>query len=183
MFLTSLNPFGMFINFCFLIQATDVMAQGSFVSPLGMAQNSISTVSYSQTRETVPQTPDRCAATGNNTPLLYPLAHHSGLPGMITSSLTSKMGSLNIANSSSRWEMDEHAQTAASEKLFTYVPLEAMGKQGQGNCNGSIVDKSKQSSVVNTDEIRARDTSCGVDAIERRNKDVGTSGSDCEVRF
>ena len=172
----------MIINFCFLIQATDVTAQGSFVAPLRMAQNSISTASYSQTRETVPQTADRCLATENNTPPLYPLAHHSGLPGMVTSSLTSKMGSLDIANSSSGWEMDEYAQTA-SEELFTYVPLEAMGKQGQGNGNGSIVGNSKQSSVVNTDEIRARDTSCGVDAIEGPNKDVGTSGSDYEVRF
>ena len=159
------------------------MAQGSFVAPLWMAQNSISTASYSQTRETVPQTPDRCAATGNNTPPLYPLAHHSGLPGMVTSSLTSRMGSLNITNSSSGWEMDEHAQTAASEKLFPYVPLEAMGKQGQGNGNGSTVGKSKQSSVVNTDEIRARDTSCGVNAIEGRNKDLRTTGSEYEVRF
>ena len=142
------------------------MAQGSFVAPLGMAQNSISTASYSQTRETVPQTPDRCAATENNTSPMYPLAHHSGLPGMVTSSLTSKMGSLNIASSSSGWEMDEYTQTAVSEKLF-----------------GSIVGKSKQSPVVNTDEIRPRDTSCGVDAIEGRNKDVGTSGSDYEVRF
>lgn len=183
MFLTSLNPFGMFINFCFLIQATDVMAQGSFVAPLEMAQNSISTASYSHTKETVPQTPYRCAATGNNTSPLYPLAHHSGLPGMVTSSLTSRMGSLNIANSSSGWEMDEYAQTAVSEELFTYVPLEAIGKQGQGNGNGSIVGKSKQSSVVNTDEIRAVDTSCGVDAIEGRNKDVGTSVSEYEVRF
>lgn len=178
MCLTSLNPF----NFCFLIQATDVMAQGSFVTPLGMAQNSISTASYSQTRETVPQAPDRCAATGNNTPPLYPLAPHSDLPGMVTSSLTSKMGSLNIAISSSGWEMDKYAQTTASEKLDTYVPLEAMGMQGQGNGNGSIVGKSKQSSVVNRDEIRARDTACSVNkAIKGRNKDVGTSGSDYEV--
>ena len=85
---------------------------------------------------------------------------------MVTPSLTSKMGSLNIASSSSGWEMDEYAQTAASEKLFE-----------------RIVGKSKQSSVVNTDEIRPRNTSCGVDAIEGRNKDVGTSGSDYEVRF
>ena len=174
----------MFINFCFLIQATDVTAQGSFVAPLRMAQNSISTASYSQTRETVPQTADRCAATENNIPPLYPLAPHSDLQGMVPSSLTSQMGSLNITNSSSGWGMDKYAPTAARQKLFPYVPFETMGKQGQGSGNGSIEVKSKQNSVVNTDESRPRETTCSVNkAIKGRNKDVGTSGSDNEVRF
>ena len=160
------------------------MAQGSFVAPLGMAQNSISTASYSQTREIAPQTPDRCAATGNNAPPLYPLAPHSGLQGMVPSSLTSQMDSLTIANSSSGWEMDKYAQTTERQKLFTYVPFEAMGKQGQSTGNGSIEGKSKQNSVVNTDESRPRDITCRVNkAIKGRNKDVGTSGSDYEVRF
>ena len=160
------------------------MAQGSFVAPLGMAQNSISTASCSHTRETVPQTADRCAATGNNIPLLFPLAPHSDLQGMVPSSLTSQMGSLNIANSSSGLEMDKYSQTAERQKLFTYVPFQAMGKQGQGSGNGSIEGKSKQNSVVNTDASRPRDTTCSVNnAIKGRNKDVGTSGSDYEVRF
>lgn len=41
----------------------------------------------------------------------------------------------------------------------------------------------KRNSVMNTDWNWARQTKYINKAIEGRNEDVGTSGSDCEVRF
>ena len=166
------------------------MAQGSFGSQLGMAQNTHATIwtaSNSQTRELVLESTDWHAATGNTIPPLYLLApqSHSGLQGMASQSLTPQIGSLNIANTASGQEREKCAQTAASGNFFTLIPTEAMGKQSQGNGSGSTVGRSKQNSVVNAELNCTSKIACMNQAIKERNDVlvIGKSESVYEVRF
>ena len=163
------------------------MAQRSFDSQLGMAQNTIWTASNSQTRELVLESTDGHAATGNAIPPLYLLApqSNSDLQGMISQYLTPQIGSLNTANTASVRERKKCAQTAASGNLFPYIPSEAMGKQSQGNGSGSTVGRSKQNSVVNAELNCTSKIACMNQAIKERNDvlAIGKSESDYEVRF
>lgn len=116
---------------------------------------------------------------------------HTELQGMISSSLTPQLNSLNIAKTAKQ-ERRQLWQTTAGGYNLEHGPLEASTRQGQGNgaatrvqegitCNST--DHSKRGSVVNAEFKCAGKSGSVSNVTDAHHEDAGTSGSDCEVNL
>ena len=127
----------------------------------------------------------------NNTLSKSSLLAHTELQGMISSSLTPQLNSLNIAKTAKQ-ERSQLWQTTAGGYNLEHDPLKASTRQGQGNgaatrvqegitCNST--DQSKQGSVVNAEFKCAGKSGSVSNVTDAYHEDAGTSGSDCEVNL
>lgn len=157
-----------------------------------MTQNIVSTASQSQSRKPTMNIVDGQAEGRNTIPSKSSLLPQTDLQGMLSSSLTCQLESLNITSAASEQERGQLGQTAASGCDLAHVPLEATTRQGQGNgvatrvqviaCNST--DQSKQGYVVSAEVDQCAGKSGSVSyATDVHQEYSGTSGSDVEVNL
>ena len=172
------------------MHSTDVsiMTQGGIHAQSGMTQNIVSTASQSQSRK-----PTMHIVDGQAIPSKSSLLPHTNLQGMVSSSLTRRLNSLNITSAASEQERGQLGQTAADGYALAHVPLQATTRQGQGNgvatrgqviaCNST--DQSKRGYVVSAevDQCAGKSGSVSYAITDVHEEYSGTSGSDFEVNF
>jgi len=175
-----------------LMHSTDmsIMTQGGILAQTGMTQNTVSTASQSQSRKPTMHIADGQAEGRNTIPSKSSLLPHTDLQGLVSSSLTPQLNSLNIASAASEQERGQLGHIAAGEYDLALSPLEATTRQVQGNgaakrvqgiaCNST--DQSKRGYVVSAEV----DQCAGKSGSESNATDVhqeysGASESDFEV--
>ena len=170
------------------MHSTDVshMTQGGILTQSGMTQNIVSTASQSQSRKRTMNILDGQAEGINTIPSKSSLLPHTDLQGMLSSSLTCQLKSLNITSAASEQERGQLGQTAAGGCDFAHVPLEATTRQGQGNgvatrvqviaCNSTYVVSAE------VDQCAGKSGSVSY-ATDVHQEYSGTSGSDVEVNL
>lgn len=176
------------------MHSTDVshMTQGGILAQSRMTQNIVSTASQSQSRKPTMNIVDGQAEGRNTIPSKSSLLPQTDLQGMLSSSLTCQLESLNITSAASEQERGQLGQTAAGGCDLAHVPLEATTRQGQGNgvatrvqviaCNST--DQSKQGYVVSAEVDQCAGKSGSVSyATDVHQEYSGTSGSDVEVNL
>ena len=176
------------------MHSTDVsqMTQEGILAQSGMTQNIVSTASQSQSRKPTMLIADGQAEGRNTIPSKSSLLPHTDLQGMVSSSLTCQLKSLNITSAASEQERGQLGQTAAGGCDLAHVPLEATTRQGQGNgvatrvqviaCNST--DQSKRGYVVSAEVDQCAGKSGSVSyATDVHQEYSGTSGSDVEVNL
>ena len=176
------------------MHSTDVshMTQGGILAQSGMTQNIVSTASQSQSRKPTMHIADGQAEGRNTIPSKSSLLPHPYLQGIVSSSLTRQLNSLNITSAASEQERGQLGQTAAGGCDLAHVPLEATTRQGQGNgvatrvqviaCNST--DQSKQGYVKSAEVDQCAGKSGSVSyATDVHQEYSGTSGSDVEVNL
>lgn len=178
-----------------LMHSTDVsiMTQGGILGQSGMTQNIISTASQSQSRKPTMHIADGLAEGRNTIPSKSSLLLHTDLQGMVSSSLTRQLNSLNITSAASEQERGQLGQTAAGGYDLAHVPLQTTTRQGQGNgvatrvqviaCNST--DQSKRGYVVSAevDQCTGKSGSVSYAIPDVHQEYSGTSGSDVEVNL
>ena len=177
------------------MHSTDVsiMTQGGIHAQSGMTQNIVSTASQSQSRKPTMHIADGQAEGRNTIPSKSSLLPHPYLQGIVSSSLTRQLNSLNITSAASEQERGQLGQTAADGYALAHVPLQATTRQGQGNgvatrgqviaCNST--DQSKRGYVVSAevDQCAGKSGSVSYAITDVHEEYSGTSGSDFEVNF
>ena len=152
------------------MHSTDVsiMTQGGILAQSGMTQNIVSTASQSQSRK-----PTMHIVDGQAIPSKSSLLPHTNLQGMVSSSLTRRLNSLNITSAASEQERGQLGQTAAGGYDLT---------QGGITCNSTA--QSKPGSVVSADIDQCAGKRGSVsNAAGAHQEEAGTSESDFEVNF
>ena len=170
------------------MHSTDVshMTQGGILAQSGMTQNIVSTASQSQLRKPTMNIVDGQAEGRNTIPSKSSLLPQTDLQGMLSSSLTCQLESLNITSAASEQERGQLGQTAAGGCDLAHVPLEATTRQGQGNgvatrvqviaCNSTYVVSAE------VDQCAGKSGSVSY-ATDVHQEYSGTSGSDVEVNL
>ena len=157
------------------MHSTDVsiMTQGGILAQSGMTQNIVSTASQSQSRKPTMHIVDGQAEGRNTIPSKSSLLPHTNLQGMVSSSLTRQLNSLNITSAASEQERGQLDQTAAGGYDLT---------QGGITCNSTA--QSKPGSVVSAeiDQCAGKRGSVS-NAAGARQEEAGTSESDFEVNL
>ena len=172
--------------------STSIIAQIGILAQSGMTHNIVSTASQSQSRKPTMHIADGQAEGRNTIPSRSSSLPHTDLQGMVSSSLTCQLNSLNITSAASEQERGQLSQTAASGYDLALVPLEATTRQGQGNgaatrvqvipCN--YTDQSKRGSVVSAEVDQcAGKSGSESNATDLHQEYSGTSGSDFEVKI
>ena len=157
------------------MHSTDVsiMTQGGILAQSGMTQNIVSTASQSQSRKPTMLIADGQAEGRNTIPSKSSLLPHTDLQGMVSSSLTCQLKSLNITSAASEQERGQLGQTAAGGYDLT---------QGGITCNSTA--QSKPGSVVSADIDQCAGKRGSVsNAAGAHQEEAGTSESDFEVNF
>ena len=157
------------------MHSTDVsiMTQGGILAQSGMTQNIVSTASQSQSRKPTMHIVDGQAEGRNTIPSKSSLLPHTNLQGMVSSSLTRRLNSLNITSAASEQERGQLGQTAAGGYDLT---------QGGITCNSTA--QSKPGSVVSADIDQCAGKRGSVsNAAGAHQEEAGTSESDFEVNF
>ena len=157
------------------MHSTDVsiMTQGGILAQSGMTQNIVSTASQSQSRKPTMLIADGQAEGRNTIPSKSSLLPHTDLQGMVSSSLTCQLKSLNITSAASEQERGQLGQTAAGGYDLT---------QGGITCNSTA--QSKPGSVVSADIDQCAGKRGSVsNAAGAHQEEAGTSESDLEVNF
>ena len=155
------------------MHSTDVsiMTQGGILAQSGMTQNIVSTASQSQSRKPTMHIVDGQAEGRNTIPLKSSLLPHTNLQGMVSSSLTRQLNSLNITSAASEQERGQLGQTAGGYDLT----------QGGITCNSTV--QSKPGSVVSAEIQCAGKRGSVSNAAGAHQEEAGTSESDFEVNF
>ena len=157
------------------MHSTDVsiMTQGGILAQSGMTQNIVSTASQSQSRKPTMHIVDGQAEGRNTIPSKSSLLPHTNLQGMVSSSATRQLNSLNITSAASEQERGQLDQTAAGGYDLT---------QGGITCNSTA--QSKPGSVVSAeiDQCAGKRGSVS-NAAGARQEEAGTSESDFEVNL
>ena len=157
------------------MHSTDVsiMTQGGILAQSGMTQNIVSTASQSQSRKPTMHIVDGQAEGRNTIPSKSSLLPHTNLQGMVSSSVTRQLNSLNITSAASEQERGQLDQTAAGGYDLT---------QGGITCNSTA--QSKPGSVVSAeiDQCAGKRGSVS-NAAGARQEEAGTSESDFEVNL
>lgn len=172
--------------------STSIITQIGILAQSGMTHNIVSTVSQSQSRKSTMHIADGRAEGRNTIPSKSSLLPHTDLQGMVSSSLTCQLNSLNITSAASEQERGQLGQTAAGGYDLALVPLEATTRQGQGNgaatrvqviaCNS--IDQSKRGYVVREEiDQCAGKSGSESNATDAHQEYSGTSGSDFEVKI
>ena len=156
------------------MHSTDVsiMTQGGILAQSGMTQNIVSTASQSQSRKPTMHIVDGQAEGRNTIPSKSSLLPQTDLQGMLSSSLTCQLESLNITSAASEQERGQLGQTAGRYDLT----------QGGITCNSTA--QSKPGSVVSAeiDQCAGKRGSVS-NAAGAHQEEAGTSESDFEVNF
>ena len=155
------------------MHSTDVsiMTQGGILAQSGMTQNIVSTASQSQSRKPTMHIVDGQAEGRNTIPSKSSLLPHTNLQGMVSSSLTRQLNSLNITSAASEQERGQLGQTAGGYDLT----------QGGITCNSTV--QSKPGSVVSAEIQCAGKRGSVSNAAGAHQEEAGTSESDFEVNF
>ena len=170
--------------------STSIISQRGILAQSGMTHNIVSTAFQSHSRKPTMNIANGQAEGRNTIPLKSSLLPHTDLQGMVSSSLTRQLNSLNITSAASEQERGQLGQTAAGGHDLALIPLEATTRQGQGAatrvqviaCNST--DQSKRGYVVRAEVDQcAGKSGSESNATGAHQEYSGTSGSDLEVKI